>query len=653
VRFAGKAVPKDGYAAEEPSTLRILEASTSDAYRSVVGEWGQVSEAGPYEWSQPPDLSPTPDPADGDDTPQTARPLTSASRSSGRVQAEHDVDWYAFSVPADQNSVRFTVGGRPSVGVKLTLVDEGGASVPMTFEQGDEPGTVIYTAAVTGGAEYRVLVEQPPFSAVVTFDTSGSMGSYLSFVTQALRSYADGVTKGQESIQVVPFEEPPLLADWSDDAYALGNAVASYVPLSGSSSAEAALLNAITLLTGHQGARAILLVTDAETSSYGKSTELWKALAAVRPVIFAVHVGGDVQPRQTQHFMEDWADAAGGFYQYARSHGEIDLAFERMATWLRRPAAYSLSYETSVEHVPPPEPGRLSVVSWPNPDGSPSQPTVGKDVAVETILDTSGSMLTPLSGKRRIEVAKDALAGLLGDALPEGVPMALRIFGDRSEPCGTRLAVPFGPLDIRRVSDLVAGIEVVQEADTPIAGALLRTPDDLAGSSGSRIVLLITDSEETWPHPDLCGHDPADAIRKVRRAGITSVSIIGLAVKDRGATQTMRKWARAGNGTYFAARDLEQLARAVRSAVSAPFAVYDTSGQLVANGVVNAAPVSLPPGSYRVVVSSDPEVTFEAIAVESDDTVTVTMPSAQEPPEPPPSDPSEPAPSAPPGSDPG
>jgi hypothetical protein len=406
------------------------------------------------------------------------------------------------------------------------------------------------------------------------------------------------------------------------------------VPLSGSSSAEAALLNAITLLTGHEGARAILAVTDAETTSYPKATELWKALAAVRPVIFAVHVGGDSQPRQTQDFMQDWAEAAGGFYQYARSHGEIDRAFDRMAVWLRRPAAYSLSYETSVERIPPPEPGRLAVVSWPDPDGTPSQPTVGKDVAVEIILDTSGSMLTPLDGQQRIEVAKDAFNGLLGDDLPEGVTLALRIFGDRAEPCGTRLAVPFGPLELRPVRDLVAGIDVVQEADTPIAAALLRTPDDLEGTSGSRIVLLITDSEETWPHRDLCGRDPADAIRKIHRAGITSVSIIGLAVRDRKATQTMRKWAKAGNGTYFSARDLGQLARAVRSAVSAPFAVFDAGGERVAEGVVNAGPVPLPPGSYRVVVSSEPEVTFEAIAVTSQETVTVTMPSAEEPPDP-------------------
>ena len=633
VRFSGKAVPKGGYAAEEPATLRILETPSDATYRSVLGEWGQTDPKGPYEWLQPPDVSTPPAIADRNDTPEFAQPLAAQTRVSDRVQAEHDLDWYALTIPAGQNSVSFTVGGEPSVGVSLSLVDSSGSQVPMTLADGEAPGTVTYTAGVVSGASYRVMVEQPPFSAVVTFDTSGSMGNYLSFVTQALRSYADGVTKGQEAIQVVPFEEQPLLADWSDDPYVLGNAVASYVPGDGSSSAEAALLDATKLLTGHEGARAILLVTDGETSSFDKNTQLWGQLASVRPVIFAVHVGGDSQPVQSRHFMQDWADAAGGFYQYARSHAEIDRAFDRMATWLRRPAAYTLSYTTSVEQVPPPAPGSLSVVSWPDANGRPSQPTVGKDVAIEIILDTSGSMLTPFGGKRRIDVAKDAFDSLVGEDLPAGVPLALRVFGDRSDPCATQLAVPFGPLDPKTVTALVDSIDVVQEADTPIAAALLRTPADLARSSGSKIVLLITDSEETWPNKDLCGRDPAAAIRKIRREGISSVNIIGLAVKDRQATQTMRKWARSGNGAFFTARDLGQLAAAVRSAVSAPYGAFDASGALVASGVVNAAPVQVPPGSYRVVVSSDPEVTFEAIAVESDQSVTVTMPSAKSAPD--------------------
>ncbi len=635
VRYSGKAVPKGGYAAEEPAVLRILETPTDDAYRSVLGEWGQTSRSGPFEWLEPPDVTAPPSVAEANDSPATAQALPAATKVTDRVQAEHDVDWYSFTVPRGQNSVTFTVGGQPSVGVSLSLADVDGTTVPMTFMEGDAPGTVSYSAPVAGGASYRVLVEQPPFSAVVTFDTSGSMGDYLSFVRQALRSYADGVTQGQETIQVVPFEAQPLLPDWSDDAYVLGNAVAGYVPGDGSSSAEAALLDASKLLTGHEGARAILVVTDGETSSFAKSTQLWNELAAVRPVIFAVHVGGDSEPRQSRHFMQDWSDAAGGYYQYARTHAEIDRAFDRMATWLRRPAAYTLSYATSIEQLPPPEPGSLDVVSWPSADGSPSQPTVGKDVAIELILDTSGSMLGSFGGKRRIDVAKEAFTSLVDDGLPAGVPVALRVFGDRGDQCATRLAVPFGPLDPRTLTRLVDGIDVIQATDTPIAAALSRAPEDLGSSSGSRIVLLITDSEETWPNQDLCGRDPAEAIRKIRREGITSVNVIGLAVNDRKATQTMKQWARVGNGSYFKAGSLEQLAAAVRSAVSAPYAVFDAAGTEVANGVVNAAPVQLPPGSYRVVVSSDPEVTFEAVALESGRSVTVTMPNAE--PTPPPS----------------
>ena len=41
--------------------MRILEAPTSDTYRSMLGEWGYGSPLGPRDWSEPPDLpwSPT------------------------------------------------------------------------------------------------------------------------------------------------------------------------------------------------------------------------------------------------------------------------------------------------------------------------------------------------------------------------------------------------------------------------------------------------------------------------------------------------------------------------------------------------------------------------------------------------------------------
>ena len=111
----------------------------------------------------------------------------------------------------------------------------------------------------------------------------------------------------------------------------------------------------------------------------------------------------------------------------------------------------------------------MSVVA---PPDAPSVGAIGQDVGVEIILDTSGSMLRRSRGERRIDSAKQVLNELVTEGLPAGTPVALRVLGDRDDPCGTRLAVPLQPLDPARVTELVEGIEVVQEADTPLGAAI-------------------------------------------------------------------------------------------------------------------------------------------------------------------------------------
>jgi hypothetical protein len=56
--------------------------------------------------------------------------------------------------------------------------------------------------------------------------------------------------------------------------------------------------------------------------------------------------------------------------------------------------------------------------------------------------------------------------------------------------------------------------------------------------------------------------------------------------------------------------------------------VFDPSGTLVARGTVGGAAVELPPGTYRVVVLTDPRMTYEGIVIETEGAVTVTLPSA-------------------------
>ena len=237
-----------------------------------------------------------------------------------------------------------------------------GQNVPMTFGP-ERTGSVVYQANVTRGATYRVRVAQPPFSAVFTFDTSGSMGDYLPFVTEALRAYTGGVTKGDEAVKIIPFEEKPLLPDWSDDPYLLQDAVDRYVhraagraaprPRSSTPPRSSPVARAPGPCSWSPTPRPAAITGARSCGATSKASARWSSRSTSAATACR---------RSPLHFMQDWAMAGGGFYQYAVSHGEMDRAFDRMATWLRRPAAYTLDVSTSEVELPPPPPGTLSVV---------------------------------------------------------------------------------------------------------------------------------------------------------------------------------------------------------------------------------------------------------------------------------------------------
>jgi len=608
-----------------PTTISIIEEPLAADPRSALGEWGAAQEAGPLEWSQPPDLSYPVDTTEVPDTPDQAAPLEVGVPAIGRVHRGEDVDWYAFRVPDGQRSVTLTVGGTPSVGVALDLVDADGNPVDSSFGPGRVPGTVEYHANVDAGATYRVQVRQPPLSAIVAYDTSISLSAYQPLVTQSIRAYAAGVVPGQEVMNFLPFDQKPLLEDWTDDPWVLRSAVDGFLGDVSSSSAETALIDASRLLSTREGARAILLVTDAETGSADRSTEMWQSLDTVRPVVFTVHIGGGSQPLVSPRLMQDWSNASAGVYAYARSHADIDRAFDRMSTWMRRSTGYQVTLETSADRLPAPDPGTLRVRTPPDAAGEPTKAPLAPDVAIEVILDTSGSMRDQTNGERRIDAAKAVLTDLVQDKLPRGAPVALRILGSKDDPCGTRLAIPLSPLDPDRVSELVGRIRVDQAADTPLGDAIAAVATDLEGSTGTKILLLITDSEEVWPHKDLCGRDPAEAIKGLRAAGIdVRVNVVGLSVDSRQAQRQMRRWAEIGNGAFFRADDTGSLGRAVDTALSAPFVVHDTQGDEVASGTVNGDTVELPPGTYEVVVLTEPRLVIPGVVVTSNQTAEVT-----------------------------
>ena len=138
--------------------------------------------------------------ADGNDTPPTATPLTEGVRHDADIQRGVDVDWYALTVPAGQNTLELSVAAPPH-GRRHARADRPHGHRPCRSNEvrSSSPTVARYAADVEPGATYLVRVDQPPFSTVFTYDTSGSMGQVLRYVSTALRGFAADVPPGRGS----------------------------------------------------------------------------------------------------------------------------------------------------------------------------------------------------------------------------------------------------------------------------------------------------------------------------------------------------------------------------------------------------------------------------------------------------------------------
>lgn len=234
--------------------------------------------------------------------------------------------------------------------------------------------------------------------------------------------------------------------------------------------------------------------------------------------------------------------------------------------------------------------------------------------AIAVILDASGSMLQRMEGRRRIEIAREALLQLTDEVLPENTPFALRVFGHREkDSCRTDLEIPLGPLNRSAVRSKIAAVNAMNLAKTPIADSLQKAVTDLAQAQGERTILLITDGEET------CEGDPAAVIKEINATGYrVQVNIVGFAIDELMLRETFQEWARLGGGRYFDAANAQQLHGSLRQSTQVSYEIIDNEDKLIGAGVVGGPPIKLPPGSYRLRVLDATARVYENIEIESD-----------------------------------
>jgi hypothetical protein len=256
------------------------------------------------------------------------------------------------------------------------------------------------------------------------------------------------------------------------------------------------------------------------------------------------------------------------------------------------------------------EPGKVAVTMPATPASSG---------AIEIILDASGSMLQKLGAQRRIDIAKQMLTKLTSSTIPAGTPFALRVFGREVDSCQTDLDVPVGPLNAAAVGARINALVAKNGAKTPIGASLELVRDDLKSVTGEKLIVLVTDGEET------CGGDPAAAIESLRKAGLTTrVSIVGFALEDQKLAATFRRWSDAGGGAFFDAKDAAGLDKALTEAMRPGFEVVNASGQVLASGIVGGEAETVPAGNHSVRLKARAGAP-KAVVVKPKETATVAF----------------------------
>ena len=194
-----------------------------------------------------------------------------------------------------------------------------------------------------------------------------------------------------------------------------------------------------------------------------------------------------------------------------------------------------------------------------------AQPAGAGRTDVVLVLDASGSMFNELEGGRlRITAAKEALAEFVS-RLPDSpdLDVGLRVYGSRTtalEPDACEdsvLVVPVAGVDRELLLDTVRGTE--PRGATPIAYSLELAAADLAGAPGRKVIVLVTDGEES------CGGDVRAVAERLAGSGYEiDLHVIGFALTP------LAQRSFEVIGTFQSANTAAELAAALGRAVELP-----------------------------------------------------------------------------------
>lgn len=189
-------------------------------------------------------------------------------------------------------------------------------------------------------------------------------------------------------------------------------------------------------------------------------------------------------------------------------------------------------------------------------------------IAIELILDASGSMWGRINDETKISIARKALAETLGGLDNPVFMVGLRAYGFDSTVAktaeascpNTELLSPIQAGNLREIRALAQSL--TPYGYTPITQSLSLAGDDLSAvQADNRMIVLITDGKET------CDGDPVATAQKLCQMGVDlETHIVGFDLDPEMKAQ-MKRVAEVGCGTYSDARDAKELTQALNAIV--------------------------------------------------------------------------------------
>ncbi|WP_231506407.1 vWA domain-containing protein [Paenibacillus sp. UNC451MF] len=183
------------------------------------------------------------------------------------------------------------------------------------------------------------------------------------------------------------------------------------------------------------------------------------------------------------------------------------------------------------------------------PDDKITLPT-SKKLHISILLDASGSMKAEISGKSKMDSAKEAIQSF-ADKLPQNAEVSLRVYGhkgtgdqkDKQLSCNSTEEIFHGQGEqTNQIKEALQGVNAA--GWTPIANALKSVKQDINPETTDSIVYVVSDGIET------CEGNPVQIAKELNQSKVkTVVNIIGFDVDNEGQ-KLLRQVATSGGGEF-------------------------------------------------------------------------------------------------------